>query len=154
MKIKIRDVKDSDLSLLLKWANDTETRKQSFNPKEITWEEHLQWFQNKSVNPDCFFYLFTADDIPAGIVRIEKNEQAIIGVTVAPEQRGKGLGSQIIKTACSKFWSSNREPIIAYIKKSNPGSVKAFEKAGFQKVSETVIEEIPSFILKATRHVN
>lgn len=154
MKIKTRDVNDSDLSLLFKWANDPETRKQSFNSKEITWETHSQWFQEKVDNPNCFFHLFTADSIPAGIVRIEKSEQTIISVTVAPDQRGKGLGCQLIKTACNKFWSSNINPIFAYIKKENSGSVKAFEKAGFIIISETVIADIPSLILKATKHVD
>jgi len=154
MKIDIRQIIESDCAIIYEWANDPDTRRHSFNSEAIKGEEHQQWFYNKLSDDNCYWYHFSLEQNPIGHVRIEKNEDTIISVTIAPEFRRKGLGAEIIKIGCQAFWKSNNNDIIAYIKNTNPGSIKSFEKAGFKKDADIIIKHEPCVIFKATKDAN
>lgn len=132
MTMEIRDVTLSDARLLFDWANDPATRANSFHSEPISWENHLSWLEKKLKSGSSSFYLFTIDEEPVGLVRMEGSEPSIIGVTVAPNHRGKGLSSKMIRSACTAFRKKNDSSVLAYIKLSNIPSLKAFEKAGFE----------------------
>lgn len=129
--MEIRKVVPDDAALLFEWANDPETRSKSFHSQLINWESHLSWIERKLNDAGSSFYLLHQAGEPIGVVRIETTNECIIGVTVAPNHRGKGLASTMIKLACSTFRKKNNDAILAYIKKENLASVKAFERAGF-----------------------
>jgi len=152
MNINIRSAEKEDAEYLFKLANDPGTRKNSFNPKPIEWSEHKSWFSEKLKDPDSYIYIFTLEKQSIGTVRIDKRkDKTIIGVTLDPNYRGRGLGSKIIRLGCNEFWKDNENAILAYIKKDNIGSVKSFEKAGFIYYSESIIEYAESLILIAKK---
>ena len=149
-QIKIRKATSSDSEILFEWANDPITRSNSFNSGNINWEDHLKWFKNQLTNNSNYIYIaFDLSDSLIGTIRIETTtEETIIGVTIAPEKRGLGFASSIIKLACHEFWKTNNNVITAYIKIDNSTSTKAFKKAGFYFLSTTVYKGIPCFIYK------
>ncbi|MCY1721044.1 GNAT family N-acetyltransferase [Prolixibacteraceae bacterium Z1-6] len=152
MTILLRKVEAKDSRYLFELANDALTRSNSFNTKEITWEEHQIWLGAKLNDAKSFLYIFSDEDINIGTVKIERKEtETIIGVTVDSTFRGKGLGSILIKMACSEFWKQNKDDIKAYIKKTNTGSVRTFEKAGFSSFGELRINDEDCIILNALR---
>lgn len=130
--MEIREVTLADARLLFEWANDSDTRANSFHSEPISWEHHLAWLEKKLNSKSCSFFLLTIEEEPVGVVRIEGFEPSIIGVTVAPNHRGEGLSSKIIRSACSTFRKKTDSSILAYIKLDNIPSLKAFEKAGFE----------------------
>lgn len=154
MRILYRKAENKDCELLYRWANNSDVRNNSFNPRRITWDEHRKWFSSKLIDPESFLFIFESEElIPLGIVRIERiRENRVIGVTVAPEFRGQGIGSRIIELGCRKFWENKTDDIFAYIKVSNKGSLMAFQNAKFKVVKITAINKIPSFILKASKN--
>lgn len=154
MKLNTRPVNESDCGIIYEWANDIDARRHSFNSDPINWDEHQQWFFNKLSDDNSYWYLFSLENSPIGHVRIDKNESTIISVTVAPDFRKKGLGAEIIKIGCQTFWMTNHNDVLAYIKRTNPGSIKSFEKAGFKMYSDTLIKNEPSVIYKATKDAN
>jgi RimJ/RimL family protein N-acetyltransferase len=153
MKIGIREATINDAIILFAWANDTETRKNSFNSGSIEWHDHIHWFKNKLADPTVKIYILH-NEMPVGVVRFEINETTIISVTVAPDYRGMGFGAEIIKTACNTLWGIYNDPVLAYIKKGNIPSQRVFEKAGFTFLREDKINNIEFLILKATTNAH
>lgn len=132
MTLSIREIRGDDARLLYKWANDPVTRSASFNSNPIEWETHVEWLINSINSVKRVLYLIMDDETPVGTVRFDKEDKIIVGVTVAPDQRGKGYGARIIERACSQYSSENGfGKIYAYIKPDNLASIKAFQKAGF-----------------------
>jgi RimJ/RimL family protein N-acetyltransferase len=124
-----------DVQLYFDWANDADTRRQSFRSDAIPLEAHEAWFARKLTDPNAQMLVFeTEDGRPVGQVRFEKqtDEEVIIGVSVDKAFRGRGLSSQLILEACElcrERWTDL--PISAYIKPDNQPSIRAFERAGF-----------------------
>jgi RimJ/RimL family protein N-acetyltransferase len=154
MEIGIREDTINDAKILFDWANDLETRDNSFNSEIIDWNNHIRWFKNKLNDPASIIYILHTNEKPVGVVRFEVNETTIIGVTVTPNCRGMGLGTEILKTACNTFWKNNTDSILAYIKKGNIASLRVFEKAGFIFLREDNVNNIKCLILKATKNAH
>ena len=140
-----RLAKPADTRLYFDWANDPDTRRQSFNSAPISLETHTNWFARKLADPDTLLLIFEKETGRAiGQVRFERKpvadmpDEVIIGVSVDASQRGKGLASQLISQGCvicRKRWGE--VTIHAYIKPENQASIRAFERAGFRLSGES-----------------
>jgi UDP-2,4-diacetamido-2,4,6-trideoxy-beta-L-altropyranose hydrolase len=154
LNLTIRKAWLTDAQLLFHWANDAITRENSFHTEPIIWDQHLAWIEKKLADINCYLFIIYSEDKPAGTVRIERDEETIIGITVAPEFRGKKLGAKLIKMACEQFWLSNDQAIFAYIKIDNNASKKAFENAGFRFNKNLVYNGSDCYLLKAEKNAN
>ena len=125
----------ADVALYFDWANDPETRRQSFSSTPINLTTHERWFSRKVVDPDALLLVFeTNEGRPVGQVRFEKqaDHEIIIGLSVDAAFRGQGLAAAMIREGsevCLERWTE--ADIVAYIKPDNLASVRAFERAGF-----------------------
>jgi len=133
--LTFRKSNTNDIQLYYKWANDDCVRNQSFNSKKIEFNEHKQWFESKIKDENCLMLIFIDSEcIEVGQVRIQKEDkmEAVIGISIAKNQRGKGLAKEMLIKACDFFLKANSEySINAYIKETNLTSKYAFENAGF-----------------------
>lgn len=133
-QLYFRLANENDVDLYYHWANDPETRKNSFTPNKIDYTNHVKWFLSNIKSPLCKMYLFfDQTNVPVGQVRIDKNENKVtIGVSVDKAQRGNSYSSIMIEIACENYLTKHKNEIItAYIKKENIASYKSFKKAGF-----------------------
>ncbi|QJW91089.1 GNAT family N-acetyltransferase [Spirosoma taeanense] len=154
MPLTFRKAQPADARLYFDWANDPDTRQQSFNSDAISLETHTAWFTRKLIDADALLLVFmdeTGD--PVGQVRFERKpvadmpDEIIIGLSVDARQRGKGLAHQLIKQGCAvcrKQWGA--VTIHAYIKPENQASVRAFERAGFRLSGESDKFGVPSLL--------
>jgi RimJ/RimL family protein N-acetyltransferase len=154
MKIEIRDATINDAEILFEWANDLNTRQNSFNPETIEWNDHISWLRKKLLDPLTRIYILYYHHKQIATVRFDTNKNTIIGITVAPSYRGLGLGAEILKIATNNFWINNNDEIFAYIKKENIASQRIFEKAGFRFLKEDIANSIDCIILKAKKNDN
>jgi RimJ/RimL family protein N-acetyltransferase len=134
--LKYRKAISKDVDVYYKWANDSTVRAQSYNSQLIDFKTHVKWFHEKINDENCSMIFFYDDENESvGQVRIEKSDSnnAIIGISIDSNKRGKGHASKMLEISTADFLNSNDLVIIhAYIKESNVGSKKIFEKAGFQ----------------------
>ncbi|UFH56400.1 GNAT family N-acetyltransferase [Spirosoma sp. KNUC1025] len=140
-----RLAKPADTRLYFDWANDPDTRRQSFNSAPISLDTHTSWFTRKLVDPNTLLLIFENEMGKAvGQVRFERTpvadmpDEVVIGISVDASQRGKGLASQLIRQACAvcrKRWGE--VTIHAYIKPENQASIRSFERAGFKLSGES-----------------
>ncbi len=132
--IELRRAGGEDCLDLYQWRNSPEVRKLSHNTCEITYEEHVKWFNSSLDNPSRVIYIALSGGQKIGQIRFdeEMDKTAIISITVKPEERGKGYGTEIIRKGTSRYLldKGNRR-IIAEIKAENAASIRAFEKAGY-----------------------
>lgn len=145
-QINFRKAVWEDAELLFSWANDMDVRRNAFTQHEISWDEHAQWFQKKLSDEDCCIYIAYQNRIggmaerlrerPIGQIRLDiDGDKAEIDYSVCAEMRGHGLGTILIKEIQS-LAEERIQKFTAKVKKSNPASIKVFEKCGFVKTEE------------------
>lgn len=126
----------ADTKLYFEWANDSSVREQSYNSNTIDFKSHKKWFESKLEDDSCMLLLFQNDKkLNVGQIRIQKENEneALIGISIAAEHRGKGLAKEMLLMASDYFLEKNKGYLInAYIKEQNRSSKQAFEKAGFE----------------------
>jgi UDP-2,4-diacetamido-2,4,6-trideoxy-beta-L-altropyranose hydrolase len=136
--LTFRQARDSDCSLVWKWANDGTAREASFSTEPIGWEEHVRWFDKKMTDDAHFFYiLLNGDNEPVGQVRFASNgSDAVISMSIDSQFRGRGYGSRGIRVTIEDLFSrTGIATVRAHIKRTNEKSVKAFKSAGFHRDS-------------------
>lgn len=139
-----------DAELYFKWANDELVRQYSYKNDEIAFEDHLKWFEEKLQSDKVFLYLFLNESgEPVGQVRIEikKDGKAIVGISTDKNFRKQGLGAKMLVISCENFHKHESKSILAYIMKTNTASYYSFLKAGFQLLSEELIEGVESYVM-------
>jgi RimJ/RimL family protein N-acetyltransferase len=147
--LRIRRATLGDTKLYFDWANDSSVREQSYKSSIIDFESHKKWFETKLKDDSCILLVFqNQHDKNVGQIRIQKeNEhQALIGISIAVEHRGKGYAKDMLLLASDYFSEINKGYLIsAYIKEQNSSSKHAFEKAGFEFQNIINYENCSSF---------
>ncbi|MSR86576.1 GNAT family N-acetyltransferase [Candidatus Peribacteria bacterium] len=136
-RLRLRPVRDEDSELILRLANDPETRSASFSTAPITPEEHRAWFTKKLQEKTTTFLLaIDAEDQPVGSIRFEEKPEVTLSFSLAPEHRGKGLGTELVRLGTEKYLRAHPKGIVhAWVKSANDGSASIFRKIGFQELS-------------------
>lgn len=141
----------SEVEPSFQWANDPDTRKFSYSSKTIPWEDHVRWYEQKIINPDCFYYMFFIDQIAIGQVRFDRSKEEeidtfVISYTLGREWRGKGLGAYILlKGIKALIQETNVKKIVGYVQTANTNSVNIFKRCGFAPVRGMPIKYAESF---------
>lgn len=150
MQIKSRKATKQDLDLYFSWANDIDTRNNSFNSQLVDYQEHTNWFLKKIEDKKALLLVFeNEENIPIGQVRIEqKPNENIIGISIDKSFRGLGLAVPMLESACKIFFETFQEKSInAYIKKTNLASLNSFKRVGFEIIDELLINQVLSCAL-------
>ncbi|MDQ3964069.1 MAG: GNAT family N-acetyltransferase [Actinomycetota bacterium] len=138
-RLHFRKATLDDGDLLLTWRNDPETIVGSISQRAVTTDEHERWFAAAIRDPSIVLLIASSDRMEVGMVRFEvrSGETWEISVTVAPEHRHKGLGTEMIKAATIDF--VNEHPgarVLARVLAANERSRKAFERAGYELLEQ------------------
>ena len=102
--VRLRPATLEDAERLFQWRNDSLTRAQSLQQQPVEWQAHLNWLQASLQNPDRQIYIAESaalagqeQSLLLGTVRADKTAgEYELSWTVAPEQRGKGWGRQMV----------------------------------------------------------
>jgi UDP-2,4-diacetamido-2,4,6-trideoxy-beta-L-altropyranose hydrolase len=133
--LEVREVTERDSAMLFEWANDSQTRSNSFTREMIAWSDHQIWLASKLGSPTDFLFLVTDGETPLGHVRFSiQSETAEISVNLNPAIRGRRFGARVIRAGVTKFrfvGPRGVTEIHARIRRENTASRKAFDTAGF-----------------------
>lgn len=137
MILKARPATLKDQALVFVWANDDEIRKQSFITRNITKEEHDNWFSNVLAdhNNQRLFILENDETNPCGQVRFSRtaNNNWEIHFSMDSHYRGQKLGVKLIRAGLDVFLGEgNKSRITAKVKNGNAASLRVLVTAGFQ----------------------
>jgi UDP-2,4-diacetamido-2,4,6-trideoxy-beta-L-altropyranose hydrolase len=135
----VRLAREDDGFLLWLWANDPETRKNSFAPQPIAWWTHEQWYTRILRSPDCRIWILEYRHVPVGQIRYERvnAETAQISFSVGARFRGKGRGTRLLDLTVGL---AGRELGVdcaqAVTFADNDASRRAFLRANFRMIEE------------------
>jgi spore coat polysaccharide biosynthesis predicted glycosyltransferase SpsG/RimJ/RimL family protein N-acetyltransferase len=131
--VELRSADMDDARSLFEWANDPATRSASFTTGAIEWNDHLHWLRGRLNSSSAYELIGSFRGSDLGVVRFDvEASQAVIGVTIAPEHRGRAWAAPLIDAA-SRWIGRNRdvESITARVKVDNLRSQRAFLAADF-----------------------
>lgn len=136
----LRKVNAYDAIDTFKWASDPRVRIYSFSTKEITWEEHGEWFSGKLNDDRCEYFILEQGGFSIGSIRfeMEANGDTVISYLIDPDFQGKGLGKYILEKGAERLKNERPEirKVCGFVKKENIASIKIFEKLGYDKIAD------------------
>lgn len=144
-KFSLRKVTDADLAILFEWANDPEVRQNAINQEPIALGSHEIWFKNKLRDEHSKIFVLRKDEQPVGQIRFDfVGDRFMIDYSIAPNFRGLGLGSEILKQGLRLLTEQRSEKMVlvgAEVDRQNIPSMKVFRSAGFLEAGERSIGE-------------
>lgn len=90
--------------------------------------------------PHASHEIIYADETPVGRLYLDRGPESlhILDITVLPEHRNSGIGSQLLRRTMDEAGASGRAVTI-YVESFNP-SARLFERLGFQRAEENGIQ--------------
>lgn len=134
---------------LYRWRMDPTTCAMSFHKltldEEAFWDYFQKYFSLKDLGPlfalvdgkrvaFVGFSPFVNPDFP-------DRRAAEISIVVAPDERGKGVGSQLLSLCAQFALQQGYDDLFAHIKTQNEPSLQLFAHAGFEFIHEFMYEE-------------
>lgn len=142
MQLTYRIAASEDCQLFFDWANEPEVRQNAFNSEPIVYEQHKQWFENKLAADDSVLFVFYLGFDAVGQIRLdEEGRHALIDYSIDPHHRDKGLGSEMLQAIALLYKKTGGKIVKGVVKAANIPSCKAFEKAGFELVETTSVND-------------
>lgn len=139
--IQLRKIKEEDTSLIIKWRNSENVKKNLFTQSELTEEQHLWWLKNKVATKECVQFIIETIEPPKPIGTVfiknidKMNNKGEYGIFIGEEiARGCGYGTVaaqlVIKYA---FKELNLNRLYLSVFSDNVLGIRSYEKAGFKK---------------------
>lgn len=133
---------DSDAEKIFAWRNDPETLAMSYHTEMRDWNTFYREFIHSYFNWPSLPPLFAVvGGQRIAFIRLEPANHPYdtsiksceISINVAPEYRGKGIGTKILNQVNIWIEKQGYKAVLAEIKTENVKSHKAFQKAGYVK---------------------
>lgn len=149
-KVNIRPATAGDSDEILRWRNDDVTRAMSLNTEPISAEQHSAWFACLLSNERRLAFVGTVSGHAVGWVRfdpLENQDGFLVSITIAPEARSRGMGSQLLGQALRNLRSRHpKSDVVANVKKNNVASRRLFQNHLFRLSEDT--GPLQTFVLR------
>lgn len=148
--LELKEATPEQAKLTFEWANDEETRKQSFTTEEIPWETHEKWYKDSLAGNKRKLFVAYYGEVPVGLFRIDfmGENEAEISYSVARAYRRRGYGAEIIRAGekLVKDRFAGIKTLVAKVKPENEASRRIFTGLGYEE--SALEQEIPMVIYK------
>lgn len=131
----LRAAGEDDFERLLAWRNDPDTRRFSRDSQTVTREEHARWLAATLADRGTRLWIAESDGAAIGQVRVGPHSEGLaeVHVGLAPQARGRALGSAVLVQAAARALAdADVKRLCAHVKHENAASLRAFARAGFQ----------------------
>ena len=135
----LRPATPADAERVFTWRNSPFILSRGSSQRAVTWEEHRQWFSRTITSPERLMLIVSYEDAPVGQVRFDQHDDqtVVVSIYLTAESVGRGLGVRALKQACWQVFAQQAiQRIVAFVRRDNPHSVRAFEKAGFARLQD------------------
>jgi len=107
----LRPMAERDLRTVWRWRNSERVRAVSFTDREITWDEHLAWYEQSNSDDSIQPMLFECSGRPVGVVNFTRIDR----------QAGSGVWGFYIGDQIALKGSASTMGIIALVSQPNVG---------------------------------
>jgi RimJ/RimL family protein N-acetyltransferase len=151
--VRLRPALSSDAITLWRWRNDPQTRAASFADGVIELADHERWLQDTLGRADRRLYVAHAEGRDVATARLDvEGTEAVVSVTVAPEWRGRGIGTHVLRALVTEaFDGAGLRRLVARVKADNAASRAAFEHAGFTTATAAADDGAVVFVCERAR---
>ena len=126
----LRTATMTDAHQLLAWRNDPETRANSHRQDVVGPDTHQAWLPEVLADPARTLLIAEEGGVALGTVRLDRDgNEVVLSWTVAPEHRGKGHGTTMVRCAVDKTRGTR---LRAEIAPANARSMAIARAAGFR----------------------
>ena len=142
--LRLRKARESDCKLLWEWVNDPDVRLSAFSSEPIPWDIHVRWFRERLEKWNPFLFIALDDqDVPLGQIRFDIDQsKAKIDVSIDKGKRGLGCGPTLIEKGVQEIFRKTLiKEVHAFVKVSNESSIRAFEKAKFERMGVEIVKD-------------
>ena len=130
----LKNLDEKSLDLIFSWRNSGPVRHMMHNQREISYSEHLAWFENikNSENFKAYIYLENSQEI--GYMSFcFKDNKASWGFYLSPSAE-KGTGFRMCLYSLNYLFKEFKTSILyGEVKSDNLKSIKLHERLGFEK---------------------
>lgn len=127
----LRQMNQGDLRDVLRWRNAANVRRYSFSDHIISWDEHLQWFDDRCDDPSCHLMIYHNAGVSIGFAQIRQINESHDGewgfylAPNAPKGTGTKLGVDVLDYAfkilclrkvCARVLAANQKSILFHCK--------------------------------------
>lgn len=148
--LELKEATPEQAKLTFEWANDAETRKQSFTTDAIPWETHEKWYKDSLAGDKRKLFVAYYGEVPVGLFRIDfvGEDEAEISYSVAGTYRRRGYGAEMIRAGekLVKDRFVGIKTLIAKVKPENEASRRIFTGLGYEE--SALGQEIPMVLYK------
>ncbi|WP_310604076.1 GNAT family N-acetyltransferase [Anaerosporobacter sp.] len=135
-KLSVKAFSEEDIDLLYEWANDSESRQNSFCSEPISYDTHVAWCQDKLESEEVNIFIVYLGMIPVGQLRMRYDStKAYISYSIDNKFRGIGLGKKVIELIeIEQLYKGKQiKELIGEVKCDNIASQKVFEHCMYEK---------------------
>lgn len=131
--MEVRRATMDDALDVLVWRNDPQTISMSKTIGPTDRVAHLTWFERTLEDPNKLLYMAVDQGPKVGMIRFDRSgDDWTVSINVAPHQRNKGYGSQILNAGADALRKTvGPSRLVAEIKEGNLASLNLFQKCGF-----------------------
>lgn len=139
-RIVYRQITQDDTDLILKWRNSDFVKKYHIYQKDISREEHLNYYHNQCETGNIIQFIMSTknDNIPFGCVFLknvkDSNSKAEYGIFIGYEEMmSNGLGSEACKRITEfAFEELNLHKVYLRVFENNERAIKSYKNAGYE----------------------
>lgn len=147
----------SDAIIAYEWRNSEMVRRFSHNSDEIAFADHLAWWLSSLDNTNRSLLILELGGEPAGVLRYDyKGSNALVSIYCDPRQLGFGLGPELLRMGEKWLATHHQETkrIAAEIHPDNAPSISAFNKAGFQQITNLRYERTVGAVTETSKRIH
>lgn len=133
----LREIKESELILMLEWRNHPSIRANMYNQHEITLDEHLKWWNLIKESKHNLYFMYEYQDKKSGILGFTEinnfNKNSMWAFYASPEA-ARGTGTRMEYLALEyAFNDLNLNKLNCEVLAFNPSVIKLHKKFGFKE---------------------
>ena len=137
----LRPMAERDLPTVWRWRNSERVRANSYTDHEISWKEHLGWFERSKTDGSIEPMLFELGGKPLGVVNFtqidHQTRSSVWGFYVGDRDAPKGSSSVMGALALNyAFGDLGLHTVVGESFSSNETSLRYHQQLGFRVVEE------------------
>lgn len=145
LPVFFRKAQKNDCEKIYQWRNHEWVREFALDSREISLEDHVEWFEKSLENPHRDILIAEGEIGPVGVLRFDHEKDfSEVSVYLVPERIGEGWGLKVLNSGSA--WISQHRPGIkslkATIKPDNLRSIKVFHRAGYVQNKDAYWKEV------------
>lgn len=136
MADRLRIMTEADLGQVLRWRNHPQVRIYMYQRREISLQEHTDWFAKSSSDPAIELLVYELEGAASGFARITRTrcwsvaEWGFYIAPDAPKGAGHRLGSQVMRRS---FTVLGLHKLCGQVIGSNERSIEFHKRLGFKE---------------------